>query len=55
MLEGIGEMERAARGKAAESERSDGRAIVRGNGPPAKDRDPPVPARDRGCGMDLGL
>ena len=61
-LEGIGAMERAARQKATEAERGIEGPSVRGAGQgregpasPSKDREPPVPERGRGAGMDLGL
>ena len=61
-LEGIGAMERAAPEKATEAERGIEGQSVRGAGQdregpalPSKDREPPVPERGRGAGMDLGL
>ena len=61
-LEGIVEMERAAPEKAAEAERAIEGQPDRGAGQdqegpasPSKDREPPVPERGRGAGMDLGL
>ena len=61
-LEGIGEMKRAAPEKATEAERGIEEPPVRGAGQdregpasPSKDREPPVPERGRGAGMDLGL
>ena len=56
------EMERAAPEKATEAERGIEGQPVRGAGQdregpasPSKDREPPVPERGRGAGMDLGL
>ena len=55
-------MERAAPEKAAEAERAIEGQPDRGAGQdqegpasPSKDREPPVPERGRGAGMDLGL